>query len=255
MYSSTIEPMLLYGCSIWCPVTVQVRAAAILRSTQRLIALMMLRTFKSTSTEACLILSGLLPIDLRIAELAAGRFVAIRTPFSPRAANFIRESFPGTDLSQPVSLPTRYFSPHHPPWLRPQLPPLIILPPDDHIPLLPTTPGIIRVYTDGSVINGCTGYGILVCNSEGIVATCRGKLPSTCSIFQAEGQALLQAIRFASSMSPQPDLVEILSDSRAALITSLSTDRICSPFVEIRRMLLSSQVKIQLYWVASHCGQ
>ena len=110
----------------------------------------------------------------------------------------------------------------------PQLPPLIILPPDDHIPLLPTTPGITRVYTDGSVINGCTGYGILVCNSEGIVATCRGKLPSTCSIFQAEGQALLQVIRFALSMSPQPDLIEILSDS--------------------------IDLKIQLYWVASHCG-
>ena len=147
-----------------------------------------------------------------------------------------------------------YFSPHHPPWLHPQLPPLIILPPDGHIPLLPPAPGITRVYTDGSVISGCTGYGILVCNPDGIVATCRGKLPSSCSIFQAEGQALLQAIRFASTMSPKPKLIEILSDSRAALITSLSTDRICSPFVEIRMMLLSSQIKIQLYWVASHHG-
>jgi ribonuclease HI len=254
LYTSTIEPMLLYGCSIWCPVIVQVRAAAILRSTQRQIALMMLRAFKSTSTEACLVLSGLLPIDLRIAEVAACRFVAIRSPFSLRAAKFIHDSFPCIDLSQSVSLPTRYFSPHHPPWLRPQISPLIILPPDGHIPLLPSAPGITRVYTDGSVINSCTGYGILVCNSEGIVATCRGKLPSTCSIFQAEGQALLQAIRFATTMSPQPALIEILSDSRAALITSLSTDRICSPFVEIRMMLVSSPIKIQLYWIASHRG-
>ena len=181
----------------------QVRAAAILRSTQRQIALMMLRAFKSTSTEACLILNGLLPIDFRIAELAAGRFVAIRSPFSPRAATFIHESFPSTDLSQSVSLPARYFSPHHPPLAPP--PALIILPPDGHIPLLPPAPGITRVYTDGSVISGCTGYGILVCNPDGIVATCRGKLPSTCSILQAEGQALLQAIGFASTMSPQPD--------------------------------------------------
>jgi hypothetical protein len=44
------------------------------------------------------------------------------------------------------------------------------------------------------------------------VTTSRGKLPSTCSIFQAEGQALLQVIRFAATMSPQPDLIEIISE-------------------------------------------
>jgi len=73
-------------------------------------------------------------------------------------------------------------------------------------------------------------------------------------VFNTSLVALLQAIRFARSMSPQPALIEILSDSRAALITSLSTDRICSPFVEIRMMLVSSPIKIQLYWIASHRG-
>jgi len=51
LYTSTIEPTLLYGCSIWCPVISQARAVAILRSTQRLVAQIMLRTFKSSSTK------------------------------------------------------------------------------------------------------------------------------------------------------------------------------------------------------------
>ena len=187
-------------------------------------------------------------------ELAACRFVAIRAPFSPRAGQTIKSSFPGIDLSQPISQPTRFFSTDHPPWLRPKLPPVIILPPDIHLPLLPSGPGTIRAYTDGSVIGGCTGYGLFVCNSEGIVATCRGKLPSHCSIFQAEGFALLQALRFASTMSPQPGQIEIFSDSRAALTASLSTTKICHPFMEIRTLLLGLPFMAQLFWIASHCG-
>jgi ribonuclease HI len=254
LYFSTIEPTLLYGCSVWCPVVSQTRAVATLRSTQRLVMQIMLRTFKSTSTEACLVLSGLIPIELRIMELAASRFIAIRAPFSPRASQTIKTSFPSIDLSQSVSLPTRFFSTDHPPWLCPQLPPLIILPPEVHLPLLPLVPGTLRVYTDGSVIGGCTGYGLLVCNFEGIVATCRGKLPEHCSIFQAEGNALLQALRFASTMSPHPERIEIFADSRAALMASLTTEKISSPFVEIRTMLLSLPTTAQLFWIASHRG-
>ena len=41
------------------------------------------------------------------------------------------------------------------------------------------------------------------------------------SIFQAEGQAILQAIRFATTIVPKPKFIEIFSDSRAALVSSL----------------------------------
>ena len=78
-------------------------------------------------------------------------------------------------------------APLHPPWLTPALQPLILLPAEGSIPLLPSASGTVRVYTYGSVISGCTGYGLVVVNSSGIVATCRGKLPNECSIFQAEG--------------------------------------------------------------------
>ena len=94
----------------------------------------------------------------------------------------------------------------------------------------------------------------MICNDTGIVATCRGKLPYACSIFQAEGQAILQGLRFATEMSPPPTSIEIFSDSRAALISSLSSERITSPFLEIRKLLFAMHNKVQLFWIASHQG-
>jgi ribonuclease HI len=217
-------------------------------------ALVILRAFKSTSAEACFALSGLLPIDLRIVELAAFRFPAISTPVSPRAILTICKKLPNADLAHSSSVPSRYFSPLHPPWLIPALQPLILLPAEGHIPFLPSALGTVRVYTDGSVISGCTGYGLVVVNSSGIVATCRGKLPSECSIFQAEGQAILQAIRFARTITPKPSFVEIFSDSRAALMSSLSSEHVTSPFHEVRTLLLSLCNHVQLFWIAGHHG-
>jgi ribonuclease HI len=254
LYSSTIEPTLLYGCSVWCPVISNARSVAAIRSTQRLMALIILRAFKATSTEACLALCGFLPLDLRIAELAAGRLLVIRSPFSPRAAQTLHKFFPNLNLSLPCAVPSRHFSAFLPPWLHPPLLPLVILPPEGPIPLLPLEPTSIRIFTDGSVIGGCTGYGLVVVNSAGLVATCRGKLPDDCSIFQAEGQAILQALRYTVNLDPLPSLLEIFSDSRAALVASLSSERIARPFQEIRSTLLSFPCKTQLFWIASHRG-
>ena len=254
LYTSTIEPTLLYGCSIWCTAIDRAKSVSALRSTQRLMALIILRAFKATSTEACFALCGFLPLDLRIAELAAGRLLAIKSPFSPRAVCTIRKWLPNISLPTPCAVPSRFFSPLFPPWLRPSLLPLVVLPAEEYIPPLPQDSKTIRVYTDGSVIGGCTGYGLVVVNSAGPLASCRGKLPSECSIFQAEGQAILEALIFASNVVPSPSCIEILSDSRAALIASLSSDSVTSPFHEIRSTLMSMPCKTQLIWIASHRG-
>ena len=251
---SSIEPMLLYGCSLWCPAIDKTRTLTILKSTQRSLTLVILRVFKSTSMEACLALSHLLPIELRIAELAASRFLRLKPTFSPCAANTIRRCFPLIDLSQSTLHPMRFFSPLFPPWAQPSLRPLVILPRDFHLPLLPPDSSTMRIYTDGSVIGGCTGYGRLVCSHTCITATCRGKLPYNCSVFQAEGEAILQGLLFASATTPQPKSVEIFSDSRAALLSSLSADRINSPFTEIRTLLYSLANIVQLFWIAGHQG-
>ena len=133
-----------------------------------------------------------------------------------------------------------FFSEHLPPWLQKTPLPLVLLPPEGSIPLLPLGHDVWRVHTDGSVIGGCTGYGLVVVNSKGTVATCRGKLPPHCSIFQAEGLAILQALRYVATMATPTSSVEILADSRVALTASISATQIYSPFTEIREILLTA---------------
>ena len=138
--------------------------------------------------------------------------------------------------------------------MAPENPPSTSAPPEGIIPLLPLGHDVWRVYTDGSVIGGCTGYGLVVVNSKGTVATCRGKLPPHCSIFQAEGLAILQALRYVATMATPTSSVEIFADSRAALTAIISATQISSPFTEIREILLSASMEIQMFWIASHRG-
>ena len=133
-----------------------------------------------------------------------------------------------------------FFSEHLPPWLQKTPLPLVLLPPEGSIPLLPLGHDVCCVHTDGSVIGGCTGYGLVVVKSKGTVATCRGKLPPHCSIFQAEGLAILQALRYVATMATPTSSVEILADSRVALTASISATQIYSHFTEIREIRLTA---------------
>jgi hypothetical protein len=46
----------------------------------------------------------------------------------------------------------------------------------------------------------------------------------------------------------------MLSDSRAALISSLTSERVTSPFHDVRTLLLSLHNQVQLFWIAGHRG-
>jgi len=71
LYIGAIEPALTYGCSSWGNVVTKQWARTKLLSTQRLFALRIIRGFRTVSTEASLLLAGLIPIDLRIQERMA----------------------------------------------------------------------------------------------------------------------------------------------------------------------------------------
>ena len=170
------------------------------------------RSFGSVSTEALLVISGLLPIDLRIKEGAAMRFLALSPhgDFSLRTYASIHR-FVSQHIAN-ATPSTRFFSSSHPPWSGGIRTP-ILLPRDGPIPLLASTPRTRRVYTDGSVIGGRTGYGAVVCSDTSILATCRGRLPDGCSIFQAEGAGLRAVLKYLMTMALDYDSVDILVDS------------------------------------------
>ena len=66
LYSSTVEPILTYGCAIWSEALQKKQNLKLLRSVQRTAATFITRSFKSISTESLLIMSNLFLIDLKI---------------------------------------------------------------------------------------------------------------------------------------------------------------------------------------------
>ena len=81
IYSSIFEPTLLYGCSLWAPLL----GTQLGRQAQRPVLLSITKAFYTSSTESLLILSDLLPLDIRISELATKRqmlYNARQIPFS-----------------------------------------------------------------------------------------------------------------------------------------------------------------------------
>ena len=88
-----------------------------IRSFQRTITLLLTRSFKSASTESLLVLSNLLPLDIRIIELAAQRYLStFGELFSPASFKTIQSFLPNILSIPPVS---KSYQPHlnsHPPW-------------------------------------------------------------------------------------------------------------------------------------------
>jgi hypothetical protein len=84
LYKTTMIPTILY-CSVWASVIHRKRVIASLKSVQRPFALAIGRLFKSTSTDAALILAKIAPLHLKIVETVIKRSfssLAALLPFS-----------------------------------------------------------------------------------------------------------------------------------------------------------------------------
>ena len=92
LYNSKVLPTLLYGCSVWARVITTRWCRQKLLSVQRFITKQIARAFKSVSNNALLILSCVLPIDLKVLDLTARRYLALKgTSFSLSAMEAIKE--------------------------------------------------------------------------------------------------------------------------------------------------------------------
>ncbi|KAH8309978.1 hypothetical protein KR059_008986, partial [Drosophila kikkawai] len=72
----------------------------------------------------------------------------------------------------------------------------------------------LNIYTDGSKMEGGVGVGIYCSDHEMRLSY---KLPSYCSIFQAEVFAIRKAAEFAQSINRPHEAVNLFVDSQAAI--------------------------------------
>ena len=71
LYTTCIQPILTYGCMVWASATTKATYINLLRRAQRIAALSITGCLRTTSTDAVLVLAGIIPIEITLQELAA----------------------------------------------------------------------------------------------------------------------------------------------------------------------------------------
>jgi ribonuclease HI len=255
LYNLLIQPALLYCCSVWASATAKKTTVNKLRRIQRWSTRSICRAYKTSSTESALVISGLPPIDLVIRATAAARCAKLKKmkfDISPRSYNLIK-SMGIIPTEADVEVTRHVYDPKCPPWrVRPEA--YFPIETSTELSLRPTRGDTVRIYTDGSVIAGRTGYGLAGFDANSMLCQHRGRLPDHASIFQAEGMAILRAITIIEGMENKPARVEILADSKSALMSSSTASETTPLFATIRRKISNLECDVQLIWVPGHKG-
>jgi hypothetical protein len=94
LYLTVIEPILLYGCSLWAPLLNSKAGIKKARSCQRAFLTTAIGAFKTVSTETLLLLNAAIPIELRVAQITSTRFRTCTNEFSPASLKWLMKFFP-----------------------------------------------------------------------------------------------------------------------------------------------------------------
>ena len=214
LYRSVVEPILLYGVGVWAGALRSQKIVKSLRSFQRSITLLATRAFKTAPTDSLLLLSGLLPVDLRAIEIASRSYKssAHEDCFSPSSRRQINRVFPLLEDSlriENVALP--HLS-SHPPWNFDFS--ILSLPIGSSVSLFPSGSNTFRYYlVGGGKDHTSPCFGAVCCNNGRVVETgsycLSSESPSRRVVSEAVNWALISASSLALQSSSGPPIIEI----------------------------------------------
>jgi hypothetical protein len=208
LYYSVVEPFLLYGCSVWAPLLSSKKNIKLLRSFQRSVTLPLSSAFKSVSTESCLALSNILPIDLRVLETTYMRYYSNSTGyFSLASSKWLTSRLPGLTTSAKYDLPMLHSHPLLPPW-EPFLQPSLLV---EGCELLAPNDKSVCIFVAATAVPRGSYGGCYVATSHAeITDLVNGPVPSTCA-FLALQLTVLSAITMASRLLEEGLSVDIIA--------------------------------------------
>lgn len=113
----------------------------------------------------------------------------------------------------------------------------------------------VRIYTDGSKIEGKVGAALSIWNNEAEIGAHKMTLSPHCTVYQAE---LLAICKVSGLILKRLEVsFGIYSDSRLALESVTSLGSLHPPTVETRKNIKSIKLQnkeISLFWVKAHVG-
>lgn len=236
IYVAVIEPIIMYASSAWAPATKKIMVQKQLNAVQRGFAQKICKSYRTVSLNAALVLTGLLPLDLRIQE--AAQFYEARRGSRDDLQVEGRVCF--ESAPHPASQTEMEFG-----SLSDTLPETL------EKYKLPET----HIYTDGSKIQGKVGAAY-TCWTNGVeVSKKKMRLESFCTVYQAELYALYQATEHLHKTKYKE--VAVLSDSRSALETVRSCETFHPLAFAVRQNIASlaaEGLNIKWFWIKAHVG-
>lgn len=238
IYTAVVEPIIMYAAGVWAPATNKLCVQKQLNAVQRGFAQKLCRAYRTVSLNSALVLAGILPLDLRIQE-AAALYEAKRGVPQPALGDREVERM---ELYTKIPHPAEHLC-------------LEFLSLVDQQQVDAHNNQDVRIYTDGSKIDGNVGAALSIWSDEAETKYRKLKLPPYCTVYQAELLAICVATR--EILKSPKCTFGIYSDSRSSLET-ITNNRALHPLaVETRKNLsdIKSQNKVvSLFWIKAHAG-
>ncbi|KAG6438775.1 hypothetical protein O3G_MSEX000212 [Manduca sexta] len=239
LYTAVVEPIVLYGASVWAPASRKLGVRKQLAVVQRGFAQKLTRAYRTVSLNSALLLAGILPLDIRARENAS--LYEIKRGFSQRVVGDREVERPVAfgELEHPAQRCTIAYR---------------CLADRAEVSQAITDQGL-TIYTDGSKIEGKVGAAFSVWENAAETKTKKLRLDSYCTVYQAELLALHRAVEEAAKSAAVK--CSILSDSRAALDTVSDSVSLHPLAMSIRKHLktMKEQNKtVNLFWIKAHAG-
>ncbi|CAH2084339.1 unnamed protein product [Euphydryas editha] len=241
IYLQVIQPIITYAAGIWGHVARKKGISKRLLSMQRGFAVRAIKGFRTVSTTAALALAQFTPLDLKVLEVNQIELARLTGNCA---------SLPDDITLEKHTPPHRLLHPAHRVTFTPKY---------FHSELqlseyLSSLPHPTRtIFTDGSKLDDDSVGAAFVCyDGERPPVIKKFKLHNTCSVFQAELFAILQASGWAS-LNKHPHTL-ILSDSRSAIQASQNRSNTHPLVARIHKTLHlhTPTGYIDFAWIKSH---
>ncbi|KAI9554862.1 hypothetical protein GHT06_020139 [Daphnia sinensis] len=226
LYLSVIEPILLYGCSLWAPLLNTKAGRKKARSCQRIFLVSAIGAFKTVSTEALLLLNTTLPIDLRVVELTAMRYRTFPGEFSAASLKWLSKFLPHIKSQRKVDTFNHFSASKCPPWAR-FLDTIL----DDggaSMPMLPSAPQQLRLLTGHRRIENSMHFCVMVMDYCGVREIVNGSLDPYVDEPTAIQFCIQKAFRIASQLGQEYSRVELFSPSPSSFSFLLPSTKLSS---------------------------
>ncbi|XP_063838171.1 uncharacterized protein LOC135087301 [Ostrinia nubilalis] len=238
IYVATVEPIIMYAAAAWAPASSKLGVQKLLSTVQRGFAQKLCKSYRTVSLHSALALAGILPLDLRIQEAAALYFARRGSPppvlgdrETESVVGFAEAPHPAEHMSlEFVSLVDQHLVDQH-------------------------NVQAVRIFTDGSKIEGKVGAALSWWNNEAEIRNSKLSLSAYCTVYQAELLAIWKAS--GQILKGAEASYGLYSDSRAALETITNHDSLHPLAVETRKNLRTAFTQgkaVSLFWVKAHAG-